>query len=130
MRMLPVSLVLAVVSAPPAHAASKTKEAIEALATVIAVEQVASTTCPDIGVNQTAHAQYLRDINPEKTSAFGPKDRKDIDACVERHVQELRADIATVGAKNWCASSLELFGSKSFAYPILELKPAAATGHN
>lgn len=130
MRMLHVSLVFAAVSASSAYAASKTKEAIDALATVIAVEQVASTTCPEIRVNQTAHTQYLRDINPEKTPAFGPKDRKDIDASVERHVKELRADIETVGAKNWCASSLELFGSKSFAYPILELKPADATNHN
>lgn len=121
-RMLHVSLALAALAAPPAYAASKTKEAIDALATIIAVEQVASATCPGIGVNQAAHTQYLQDINPEKSPAFGPKDNKDVDVAVEKHVKELRADIEKLGAKNWCASSLELFGAKGFAYPILETK--------
>jgi hypothetical protein len=124
MRMLHVSLALAALVAPPAYAASKTKEAIDAMATIIAVEQVASTNCPKIGVNQAAHTQYLQDINPEKSPAFGPKDNKDVDVAVEKHVKELRADIEKLGAKNWCASSLELFGAKGFAYPILETKPA------
>lgn len=123
-RMLHVSLALAALAAPPAYAASKTKEAIDALATIIAVEQVASATCPGIGVNQAAHTQYLQDINPEKSPAFGPKDNKDVDVAVEKHVKELRADIEKLGAKNWCASSLELFGAKGFAYPSLETKPA------
>ena len=123
-RMLHVSLALAALAAPPAYAASKTKEAIDALATIIAVEQVASATCPGIGVNQAAHTQYLQDINPEKSPAFGTKDNKDVDVAVEKHVKELRADIEKLGAKNWCASSLELFGAKGFAYPILETKPA------
>ena len=123
MRMLHVSLALAALAAPPAYAASKTKEAIDALATIIAVEQVASATCPGIGVNQAAHTQYLQDINPEKSPAFGPKDNKGVDVAVEKHVKELRADIEKLGVKSWCASSLELFGAKGFAYPILESKP-------
>jgi hypothetical protein len=107
----------------PALAPIKPSEAIEALASVIAVEEVAAVTCPEITVNQTAHAKFLANINPEKNPTIGPKDNKDLDASVEKHVKELQEDIKKLGVKQWCTSSLEWFGGKGFPYPILELKP-------
>jgi hypothetical protein len=101
----------------------KPSEAIEALASVIAVEEVVAVTCPEISVNQAAHAKFLANINPEKNPTIGPKDNKDLDASVEKHVKELQEDIKKLGVKQWCASSLEWFGGKGFPYPLLELKP-------
>jgi hypothetical protein len=105
------------------HAAPKTKEAIEALGTIIAVEHMATTACPEITINQEAHSKYLEDINPAKAPTVGPKDNKAVDAVVERHIKELEADIQKAGLKEWCKSVLEMFGGKGFPYPVLELKP-------
>ncbi len=104
-------------------AQGKSKEVIDALGSIIAVEQVAMAMCPELAVNHSAHAKYLADINPEKAPAIGPRDNKDVDAAVGKHTQELQEDIKKLGVKDWCASSLEMFGGKDFPYPILELKP-------
>lgn len=119
-------MTIAMAAATPAIAASKNKEAIEALGTILAVEQVAAVMCTDIAVNQAAHTQYLQEISPAKAPTLRPKDNKAVDQAVEKHAKELQEDIKKIGLENWCKSSLELFGAKGFAFPILELKPKEA----
>jgi hypothetical protein len=109
-----IILAAAILSSPaPAAHVPTTAEAIDALGTIIAIEEVASANCPKLVVNQAAHARYVSIINPPDNQTIDDSDNAAIDAAIAKSSATLRADIAEFGKINWCAGVVHAYGPKA-----------------